>query len=316
MFEMVAVGAMAMTLELRMPCLAIFLRMGVQSSLPPRGTSTTAPPFFLEKVERVLRKETAIPLGAFVAPVGAALSCQVARRFDGVVGDGFHGFVVEFDGFLGSERNVTNVERVLQPHDAESDRTVGLVGSLGRFGRVEVDVDHIVEGPDSGVDRLLELLVVDVAILIQVLIEDNTTKITHGRFVIARVERDLGTKVGRVDHADVILRRADVARILKSDPWVAGLENHAEHELPHFDSGNGLGPHFTLEGFSFVGGVLLFEVLPVGVVKIGSFAGAEEAPLTALFHALHEQVGNPVGCVHVRQRRRSSPVFLRSSRKS
>ena len=70
-------------------------------------------PFFLEKVEGVLRKETTIPLGAFVALVGTALGCQVAGRFDSVEGDGLHGLVVEFDGFLGSERNVANIECIL-----------------------------------------------------------------------------------------------------------------------------------------------------------------------------------------------------------
>jgi hypothetical protein len=43
MFEMVAVGAMARTLLLRMPCLAIFGAQGVQSILPPRGTSMGTP---------------------------------------------------------------------------------------------------------------------------------------------------------------------------------------------------------------------------------------------------------------------------------
>ncbi len=43
MLEIVAVGAMAMTLELRIPFCAIFSRIGVQSSLPPFGTSTVTP---------------------------------------------------------------------------------------------------------------------------------------------------------------------------------------------------------------------------------------------------------------------------------
>src|SRR6478736_6724716 len=38
MLEIVAVGAMARTLLLRMPCLAIFLRSGSQFMRPPRGT--------------------------------------------------------------------------------------------------------------------------------------------------------------------------------------------------------------------------------------------------------------------------------------
>src|SRR5882757_4754146 len=39
MFEIVAVGAIARTLLLRMPCFAILARTGAQSILPPRGTS-------------------------------------------------------------------------------------------------------------------------------------------------------------------------------------------------------------------------------------------------------------------------------------
>ena len=43
MFAIVAVGAIASTLELRMPCAAIFARSGAQSSRPPRSTSTASP---------------------------------------------------------------------------------------------------------------------------------------------------------------------------------------------------------------------------------------------------------------------------------
>src|SRR4051812_47960411 len=46
MFEIVAVGAIARQLELRMPCFAILARNGSQLSLPPRGTSTGTPRSF------------------------------------------------------------------------------------------------------------------------------------------------------------------------------------------------------------------------------------------------------------------------------
>src|SRR5471030_3087659 len=49
MFEIVAVGAMARTLLLRMPCDAIFARTGRQSILPPRGTSTGTPRSFARR---------------------------------------------------------------------------------------------------------------------------------------------------------------------------------------------------------------------------------------------------------------------------
>ena len=43
MFEIVAVGAIARTLELRMPCFLIFARTEVQSMTPPRLTSIGSP---------------------------------------------------------------------------------------------------------------------------------------------------------------------------------------------------------------------------------------------------------------------------------
>ena len=67
MFEMVAVGAMARTLLLRMPCLAIFSRSGVQSMRPPRGDFDRHAALLFEKVERVRREQAAVPLAALVA---------------------------------------------------------------------------------------------------------------------------------------------------------------------------------------------------------------------------------------------------------
>ena len=42
-FEIVAVGAIAMTLLLRIPCLAIFSLTGAQSIFPSLGTSMASP---------------------------------------------------------------------------------------------------------------------------------------------------------------------------------------------------------------------------------------------------------------------------------
>ena len=73
-------------------------------------------------------------------------------------------------------------------------------------GRIQDgNVDHIVECSDTGLDRFLEPLVVDVAVFIQVLVKDDAAEVAHGCFIVARVECNLGTEVGRVDHADVVL---------------------------------------------------------------------------------------------------------------
>jgi len=52
-------------------------------------------------------------------------------------------------------------------------------------------------------------------------------------------------------------------------------------------------------GHLLVGEVALFELFAEGLVEVGGFVGAEEGPGAAGFHALHEQVGNPVRRVHV-----------------
>ena len=106
MLEIVAVGAMASTLELRMPCLAIFSRSGFQSILPARGTSTSSPRSSASRSRVSCGMQAAVPLGTFVGAVGAVLGGDVAGGFVGVVGDGFHELVVEVDGGLGGEGDV------------------------------------------------------------------------------------------------------------------------------------------------------------------------------------------------------------------
>ena len=55
--EIVAVGAIAMVFELRMPCFLTCSRTGVQSSLPPRLTVDSHTPFLFKKIDRILREK-------------------------------------------------------------------------------------------------------------------------------------------------------------------------------------------------------------------------------------------------------------------
>ncbi len=103
MFEIVAVGAMAMTFELRMPCFLILSRTGFQSMRPPRAHIDLHSALFFEQFDRVLRKQSAIPLRAAIARVRAALRGEVAGGAVRVERDGFHELVVELDRFLSGE---------------------------------------------------------------------------------------------------------------------------------------------------------------------------------------------------------------------
>ena len=152
-------------------------------------------PLVLEQVDGVLRKDTAVPLGALVARVGAGLGSQVAGRVVGVVGDGLHELVVEINRCIGGEGEAFFIERVLQAHDTHTDRTVAGVGGLGGLGRVEVDVDDVVECADGDGDRLLEHLVIEDAILGDVGIEHHGAEVTNRSFLVGGVECDLGAEV-------------------------------------------------------------------------------------------------------------------------
>jgi hypothetical protein len=146
MLEIVAVGAMAMVLELRMPCLRTALRGRVSSpsrwrSGPSRG-GTRAP---VEQVRRCRWAACPVPLAS-----PEALSRRRARRpvgggEDGVVGDQLHAGVGELDRGVAGVRDAQEVEGVLEAHEAEADRAVPQVGGSGLGGGVVVDVDDVVE---------------------------------------------------------------------------------------------------------------------------------------------------------------------------
>jgi len=98
----------------------------------------------------------------------------------------------------------------------------------------------------------------------------------------------------------VLLRRAQVAGVLEGDPGVAGLEQHGEHAPPQVDSRDPL-EHLDLAatGLRLVGLVGRLERLAVEVVQVGHLVWGKQRPLAARLDALHEQVGDPVGRVHV-----------------
>ena len=105
--------------------------------------------------------DAAVPLGAFVAGVSALLFGEIARGIVGIVGDGFHELIVEVHGSIRCKGEAFLVERVLETHDTKTDWTVAAVRSLGSFGRVEVDIDDVVQCADGDGDGLLEHLVIE-----------------------------------------------------------------------------------------------------------------------------------------------------------
>ena len=190
----------------------------------------------LEEVERVLREQAAVPLRALVA----RSRCRARRRgrcgLVGVVGDRFHASSLNSTALRRGEGVAAEVERVREAHHAEADRAVAAVRRSRRLGRVEVDVDDVVERADGDADRLAELL------------RDRcapsgvrcVSRMTEPRLQTAVSSLDVLSVISvqrfeRVDDADVVLRGADVAGVLEGDPRVAGLEEHREHFLPELE---------------------------------------------------------------------------------
>ena len=246
-----------------------------------------------------MRHKTAIPLGTLVATVGALLPCQVGGGFVGVIGDGFHELVIELNGGLGGEGDVFFVEGVLQTHNTKPDGSMTTVGCFGRFGWVEIDVDHIIESADGNLNGIPELFVVEISILIKVGVEHDGTEITDGGLFFARVECNFSAEVGAVDDAAMVLRAAHIAGIFEGNPWVTRLEDHAEHGLPEIECGAFLPKNFTALGHGFIFAVAVFEGFTIEVVEIRALVRAKECPFLTTFHPFHEEVGDPVGRIHV-----------------
>ena len=176
--------------------------------------------------------------------------------------DGFHDLVVEFDRLGRVERNALGVERVLHAHHAETDRTVPRVRALRRLGRVIIDVDDVIEHAHDHANRRLQLRVIDRAVLPQMVRDVDRRQVADGHFLHARVERDLRAEIGIVDDADMVLRRADIGRVLEGDPGMTGLEERLDHLLPEREHADLAAEDFALGGERFVGDIAFLEFRP------------------------------------------------------
>ena len=98
----------------------------------------------------------------------------------------------------------------------------------------------------------------------------------------------------------MLLRRAHIARVFEGDPGMAGFKQHREHLAPQiggFDGARGLDLAARRLGFvSHIGG---FKIQPKLVMQIGHVRRRKQGPAAFFHHPAHEQIGNPVGGVHV-----------------
>ncbi len=101
-------------------------------------------------------------------------------------------------------------------------------------------------------------------------------------------------------HADMLLRRTDIAGILESNPRVAGFKQHGQHLAPQTGGLHRLEQlDLTAGGAGFIGGIGDFEITAEQIVQVLHIGGRKQRPAAAFHDALHEQVRNPVGGIHV-----------------
>ena len=216
-----------------------------------------------------------------------------------MVGDAFHRTVGELDRRVGAVGQAQRMQCVLEAHQAHADRAVAHIGVARLFDRVEVQVDHVVQHAHGGAHGAGELGVVELAIADMVGQVDRA-EVAHGDFAVAGVQRDLGAQVRAVDHAHVLLRAAQVARVLERQPRVAGLEQHGQHLAPQVQRAQALvDAQLAALAHGFVLGVAAGKGLAGQIVQVRGFARAEQRPRAVFHHPLHEQVRHPVGGVHV-----------------
>ena len=102
-----------------------------------------------------------------------------------------------------------------------------------------------------------------------------------------------------MDDAAMVLWATHIAGIFESNPWVTRLEDHAEHSLPEIECGAFLPKNFTALGHGFIFAVAVFKGFTVEIVEIGALVRAKECPFLTSFHPFHEEVGDPVGRIHI-----------------
>ncbi len=249
--------------------------------------------------DRIYRQDTPAPQRAVERGIAATLGGEIDRGGNGVEAQRFHALIGKGHGGVRRIRQAQDLDRIMEAHDAEPDRAMLQVGAARLRDGVEIDVDHVVEHPHRGLHRAGELGLVE-ARRRDMRNKIDRTEVADGDFGVRGVERDLGAEIRRMHHADVILRRADVAGILERDPGMPGLEQHGQHLAPEVDRAQRLEhPHFTACGLGFIGLISPRKRRPVQIVQLGSLVGREQRPWPVGLDALHEQVRHPVGGVHV-----------------
>ena len=146
----------------------------------------------------------------------------------------------------------------------------------------------MIEHAHGGTHGTLEARRVETA-LVDVRREVHGPQITYRDLRVRGIERDFGAQVRAVHDARMLLRRAQIARVLERDPRMPGLVEHREHAAPELQGAQGFEPlDLASLGARLVPLVSYLERGSIGVVQIRHFVRREQRPLAVRLDALHE----------------------------
>ena len=220
MFEIVAVGAMAMGWSCACRSCGTASRRVSQSRRATSGRRSTPSAGLAEQRDESIGRMPLRPQRAVEARVAAALGREVDRRRDGVEADRLHALVGESTASSEAYGDAQRVQRVLEAHQPEPDRAVAQVGAARLRDGVEVDVDRRCRASASPCSRCAPACVSRPPSR-DVRGQVDRAEVAHRHLIVRRVQGDLGAQVRGMHDADMLLRRAQVARVLEGDPRMA-----------------------------------------------------------------------------------------------
>ena len=186
-----------------------------------------------QQLDRIDRQDAPAPQRAVEGRIASALGGEIDRGRDRVVARSppcscRRKRTAASEAYGDAQR----LQRVLEAHQAEPDRTVPQVRAPRLRDGVEIDVDDVVEHPHRGRHRALQPRrdrARPSSTWLARLTEPRLQTATSSSEVLSVIS------VHRFDEwmtPTWLLRRAQIAGVLEGDPGMAGLEQHGQHAPP------------------------------------------------------------------------------------
>ena len=144
-----------------------------------------------------------------------------------MIGDSFHTHVGEGDCFVGIKVETNFIECILEASQTETHGAVTQVRAACIVGRVVIHIDDVIEHAHCDGHYTRHGVANECSILDEFRHIDGA-EVTDRSFISRRVKRYFSAEIAGVYDTDVILRRANIARVLPRYPRVTCFKKHSE----------------------------------------------------------------------------------------